>query len=644
MARPLEQVCLPQPKSWCGSGMAEARELQFVWMTELCPRVQAYAAKLLANYQLGSLKLHVRSVVDVVPQYGDDESYELSGDPSGFTLRAKTTWGGLRGIATLYQMAALGALGDDLIIEDAPRFGWRGVLIDVARHFMPVELLIRVLDGMALLKMNVMHLHLSDDQGFRFPSTLFPKLASDQHYARAELQALVAYASDLGIRVVPELDMPGHTTSWLTAYPEWGYRPVSSTQRFGVHKACLDVSSPVVMQVLNDLIAEFVEVFPDAHFHLGGDEVHADWWQTDPNMASHVTSLGLEHTSQVQNAFNQEVVEILSRHNRLAIGWDEVLGESMPTIMVQNWRGTTTRDQALKQGMQCIVSAPYYLDLHYPAEMHYTFDPQGDQESQLQLEDQYQNDLKLAHVAEGLRWTHQWRDDALHEPQPTDQVVGGEACLWSELVDAQVLEVRLWSRLPAVAERLWSPATVTDVENFYQRLEPLLTLPAFALVAKQESQLRSLGLSAVQVGIVRLFEPTKWYARLLGQPALEARIQGQEMPQARPYKVDTPLNRLVDFLSPESLSARHLGYLEWSDWLVLAQVWCGLDAKQFPQDIHIGIQALRTVGELIIQHGSACPQDQLLACYGPHDGEFMLAVVPVLLAWAEQHAYAEQDA
>lgn len=524
------------------------------------PQVMAYAEERLGAFELGVLELSITMPAQGSnPHASMDESYSLKINDDVIELRAASTWGGVRGIATLAQLARCNQLWRGLEIDDSPRFAWRGLLLDVARHFFPIQSLMRVVDGMAALKMNVLHLHLSDDQAFRFPSTAFPKLPSDQHYTADELRDLVRYAADRGVRVLPELDMPGHVTSWLVAYPEWGSEPISSSNRFGVHMACLNPNDEAVLQAVETLLRELTAIFPDEYIHLGGDEVSPVWWQRDPDIAAYMQSQCMS-TPDLQNQFLQNVCGMVSDLGRKAVAWDEVVHERMPDCVVQNWRGATTRDQALALSKPVLISAPYYLDLNYSADLHYGFDPEASQELWLELEDALQLDPRLLHVAGGIEWTKQWRAGAVNR-HGAPRVLGGEACLWTELVDPDVLPTRLWSRLPAVAERLWSPVSCTDVESMYRRLESSwLSLPEDPEVLAR-ANLVGMGLGEAEVALLSLVEPVKWYGRLLGEQALQARLSGSEMPKARPYQADTPLNRVADFLLPESMAARRLAAL-----------------------------------------------------------------------------------
>ena len=631
MARPVEQVCLPIPRVWQVDGDERAPQVTNVRSLQpVCPRAERYALIRLAECSVGNVELAVSKPCSDVPALGDDESYCLEVTKEAIRISANETWGALRGISTLEQLGRGGALTTSMSIDDEPRFPWRGVLLDPARHFISLDVLQTTLVGLASLKINVLHLHLSDDQGFRFASDAFPKLASAQCYSKSDLSSLVTLAADLGIRVIPELDMPGHVNCWLTAYPEWGAQTAEPSDRFGVHKACLDVSSSEVRNAVQTLWAEVAEVFPDEYVHIGGDEVHPEWWQSDSNIQAYQQANQLPDMAAVQNDFNRFLVTALEGIGKKVVAWDEVLHADMPNMLVQNWRGATTRDVALAQGQDVLVSAPYYLDLHMPADMHYAFDPAEPQEELLAIEDQQQADPRLAHVAEGIGWTRQWRKTKV-EGQPLDgRILGGEACLWAELVDARVLPVRLFSRLPAVAERLWSEPERCDVEGFYLRLEQTLGQAPLALAEIAASNLSELGLSQEQIDTVSLLEPVKWYGRLLGEVALSARIRGEEMPQARPYDTQTPLDRIVDLIAPESLAARSLQHSSAEQWQEYAATWAALDVQSYPDDVHGAVSALRSLGEFI--RNGANDLDRLDDLYGPWQ-EYVVAPVIAYKAW-----------
>ena len=386
-----------------------------------------------------------------VPRLADSYEYQLSlgetARPGGrVRIRAATEWGALTALATLTQLVAKGEFQVSEI-RDAPHYAWRGVMIDTVRHFISLDTLRRTLDVMAFYKLNVLHLHLTDDQGFRFRSSSYPELASVEAYSAAELGDLVDYAADRAIRVVPEIDVPGHATSWLAAHPDWGVDGGSAVQgpstRFGVHDVCLDIGNAEVRRAVDSLLGELADVFPDEFVHFGGDEVGRDC-----------------------TTFYQHVVDTLGGLGKRAIGWDECLHEGLrQDTAIQAWRGIEARDAALRAGHDCVVSAPYYLDLFYPADVHFAFDPA----SATQADEQAIADHPgLAHVREGLAWMSGFGEYPDLPERPGGRVLGGEACLWSELVTDELLDVRLWSRMPAIAERFWN-GSKSRVEDVYER-------------------------------------------------------------------------------------------------------------------------------------------------------------------------------
>lgn len=600
---------------------------------------------------------------ETYPALGDREDYSLTVSADGVGVTAPQEWGVLRALATLAQLTSdTGAL--PLVrVDDAPRFPWRGLMLDVARHFIGLPDLMRVLGAMEVFKLNVLHLHLSDDQGFRFPSRAYPRLPSSERYRREELQALVAEAAERGIRVVPELDVPGHTASWLAAYPEWGNRTAEPSRRFGVHRECLDPTRPAVAEALKHLFAELAEVFPDQHLHIGGDEVHPDWWSGDGDIRQVMEREGMADAADLQAWFNDRLVSELRGLGRRAVAWDEALHPRLAgPLVVQAWRGATARDRALAAGHDCVVSAPYYLDLLYPADVHYGFDPEAPQEDLVAREDALLADPRFAHIAAGMAWTRQWRDDKVHHvPEHAARVLGAEACLWSELVDARVLDVRLWSRMPALAERFWSPAACRDVDDLHLRLAAVIeALPAWAGVDVHGDYLRltrQAGLSEAWRPLADMLEPVKWYGRLLGEDALAARLRGREMPKARPYDADTALDRVVDGLPPESPAARSLVRLTRaevagdraaeSELRSLARLWAALPAGAGPAELEPAAARLRELGVLVqaVLDGR-CPLQEARARLteaAEPVGEYLLAPAPVLAAWVELRAHAEGD-
>ena len=471
------------------------------------------------------------------PRLTDSYAYRMDfGDR--VRIAATTEWGALTSLATLTQLGADGGI-NAARIQDEPRFPWRGLMIDTVRHFISLATLRRTLDAMWFYKLNVLHLHLTDDQGFRLRSEAYPELASADSYSLRELSGLVSYAADRGIRVVPELDMPGHATSWLAAHPEWAAAGSASVDgpstRFGVHRACLDPDNAAVMEAVSAILGELAAVFPDEYVHFGGDEV-----------------AGLD--ADVQRRFHRAVVERLAVLGKRAVGWDECLSATLPAgTVVQAWRGARARDAALAAGCDCVVSSPYYLDLFYPADVHLAVSPGGDLEA---AEKALVQHPRLWHVRDGLAWMARFAAFPDIPARKKGRVLGGEACLWSELVTDELVDTRLWSRMPAVAERLWRDADpARDLDGFYERLAATRSvLDRLGIV--REDRVPVDGDPGIEP-LIEMLEPVKWYRRLLGTGAYERRVNGiGGSAETRPYDALTPLDGIVDRLPPESLASR----------------------------------------------------------------------------------------
>ncbi len=478
-----------------------------------------------------ALEFKVEDAAQPVPKLGDSYAYRLSlGETVG--VEAATGWGALTALATLAQLVAKGEFAVSGI-RDAPHYPWRGVMIDTVRHFISLDTLRRTLDVMAFYKLNVLHLHLTDDQGFRFRSSSYPELASADAYSAAELGDLVDYAADRAIRIVPELDVPGHATSWLAAHPDWGVDGEGSqapSTRFGVHDVCLDIDNALVRHAVDTLLGELASVFPDEFVHFGGDEVGRDC-----------------------TTFHKHVVDTLGGLGKRAIGWDECLHEGLrQDTVIQAWRGIEARDAALRAGHACVVSAPYYLDLFYPANVHFAFDPATATKAD---EQGIADHPGLAHVREGLTWMSGFGEFRDLPERPGGRVLGGEACLWSELVTDELLDVRLWSRMPAIAERFWN-GLESATKGLYEG------------VATTRDTLAGLGILPTDTAalsrdypdlmpLIEMLEPVKWYLRLLGVAEYQRRVSGLGgAGKARPYTTRTPLDRIVDRIPPESLATR----------------------------------------------------------------------------------------
>ncbi len=479
-----------------------------------------------------SLLIHAEHRREVVQKLGEDESYELTVTPGGANLRAPNTLGILRGLQTFLQLVQItpdGFAVPAVTIKDQPRFPWRGTMIDVSRHFIPLDVLKRNLDAMAAVKMNVLHWHLSDDQGFRVESKKFPKLqemgSDGMYYTQDEVRDLIGYARDRGIRVIPEFDMPGHATSWLVGYPELASAPgpYSIGRTIGVYDAAIDPTQERTYKFLEEFIAEMAKLFPDEYFHIGGDEVNGKQWSANPKIQAFMQAHGMKSNQDLQAYFNEHLEKIVAKNHKIMLGWDEVLHPDLPkTIVVQSWRGQASLAAAAKQGYSGLLSYGYYLDLMWSAARHYAVDPMADAAANL-------------------------------TPEETKRILGGESCMWAEWVTPENEDSHIWPRNAAIAERLWSPQNVTDVDSMYTRLNAVsLDLEWLGLThrsAREQMLHRMAGtadISALRV-LADVVEPVKEYNR-------------EDLTKA-PISLQAPLTSLVDAVYPESDIARQFNNL-----------------------------------------------------------------------------------
>ena len=402
-----------------------------------------------ANASNATLTVRIASTGRKVQEVGEDESYSLEISSSRATLNAPNALGAMHGLQTFLQLiqpTSTGFAVPAITIQDQPRFAWRGLLIDVSRHFLPIEVLKRNVDAMAAVKLNVLHWHLTDDEGFRVESKRFPKLqelgSEGQYYTQAEIREFVAYAHDRGIRIVPEFEMPGHSRGLVSAYPELAsspgpYRP----GRIADADTVMDPTREGTYKFLDKFLEEMSHLFPDAYVHIGGDEVNNKPWDSNPKIQEFIHAHGMKDNRDLQAYFNQRLQKIVSKHGKVMMGWDEVLHPDLPkNVVVQSWRGQESLAEAAKQGHGTLLSYGYYLDLMWPAARHYAIDPMTGGAAALTAEEQ-------------------------------KRILGGEACMWAEHINPETVDSRLWPRLAAIAERLWSPQEVRDVPSMYQRLE-----------------------------------------------------------------------------------------------------------------------------------------------------------------------------
>ncbi|HEU4596079.1 MAG TPA: family 20 glycosylhydrolase [Pyrinomonadaceae bacterium] len=487
------------------------------------------ARGLAADATAATLVVHCQGPGRAVPSVEEDESYTLEVNERQATLSAPTVVGALRGLETFLQLLEGDRAGyfiPAVQIRDQPRFPWRGLLIDVARHWQPVEVVKRTLDAMAAVKLNVLHWHLTEDQGFRVESKRFPKLhglgSDGNFYTQEQIRDVIAYARERGIRVMPEFDLPGHATAWLVGHPELGSAPGPYTieRRPGIFEPALDPTREEIYKFLDTFFGEMAALFPDAYLHIGGDENEGKQWDRNPRIQAFMKEKGIKDNHALQTYFNQRLLRILKKHGKRMMGWDEIFQPDLPKdVVIHSWRGQSALAEAARKGYEGVLSNGYYIDLIFPTSQHYLNDP----------------------LPAGSTLT----------PAEAARVLGGEATMWSEWVTPETIDSRLWPRTAAIAERLWSPREITNVEDMYRRLAVtsvrleelgLLHEKNQAMMLRRLAQGRETGPLQVLVSVV---EPVKEYRRY----------------QQRPQTMLSPLTGLVDAARPDSDEARRFSAL-----------------------------------------------------------------------------------
>lgn len=383
-------------------------------------------------------------------------------------------------------------------MEDAPRFGWRGGMLDVARHFMPIDFLFRFVDLLAMHKLNVLHLHLTDDQGWRFESKRYPRLtevgswrtetAGDGKphggfYTQDDLRDLVEYAARRFVTVVPEIEMPGHMTAAIAAYPDLGHSPVSVATEPGIFDAVLNLEEPAV-RFCTDILEEVLEVFPGRFVHIGGDECPTTQWEVDQRTPARLRELGLTSVAELQPWFTAELVTFLADRGRSLVGWDEIVdGGPVPgaTVMAwryRDWKGTYAAE--LGQPLVMCHQDGTYLDVYQgPGD-----DEPFGQSTGLDEPDAVEvaKAMGMSHLLDAAPAELKQRNAHLplqvvyeRDPVPNgasqDQMLGMQFQLWSEyLPGPRAIEYAAFPRAVAIADIAWSNHE-PNYEHFLVRIE-----------------------------------------------------------------------------------------------------------------------------------------------------------------------------
>ncbi|XP_063700127.1 beta-hexosaminidase subunit beta-like [Culicoides brevitarsis] len=387
------------------------------------------------------------------PYQGMDESYVLTVTNGSASLDAKSVWGVLRGLESFSQLTVYSGEGTSLrvnhtVINDEPRFSWRGLLVDTSRHFINVDVLLKILDGMAYNKLNVFHWHIVDDHSFPYESRRFPELSAQGAFTRRmvysvnDIENVIEYARIRGIRVLAEFDTPGHTRSWGVSHPEL------LTECEGQYKGKLGPMNPINEEVyvfLQELFKEVTELFPDKYIHLGGDEVGFECWQSNSNITEYMKQNDIRNYEKLEEIFIQRIIDNVDQLGANSIVWQEVYVNrvSLPQkTAVHIWTGDRFRllYSVTKDGHPALLSSCWYLD----------------------------------HLSTGGDWRKYYTCDP-HDfsgnAEQKDLVLGGEACMWAEVVDNGNILQRIFPRVSAAAEKLWSQQSVKDIEDAARRLE-----------------------------------------------------------------------------------------------------------------------------------------------------------------------------
>ena len=416
------------------------------------------------------------------------EAYRMDVAENRVLIEGGSEVGVFYGVQTLYKalpivkgtekVAALPAG----LIDDAPRFPYRGFMIDVGRHYFPVSYLKEMIDLMAMHNINYFHWHLTEDQGWRIEIKKYPKLTEigsvrdstlidpvtreydgiphSGFYTQDEAREIVRYAAERFITVIPEIDMPGHMMAALASYPELGCTggPYTIPGRFGVHKEVLCAGNPETLQFAKDVLEEIMEIFPSPYIHIGGDECPKKRWRECPKCQAKIRELGIketpEHTkeNQLQTYFMGEVEKFVNEHGRQILGWDEILeGGLTPNATVVSWRGTEGGIAAARQHHPVIMAPIQYL---------YFSNPRWNKIPGV-------NSVKRVYCFEPV--------PAELTPDEQKYVIGVQGCLWTEWTkDSLKMENQLLPRMAALSEIQWTEPDKKDFESFKNRLPAML--------------------------------------------------------------------------------------------------------------------------------------------------------------------------
>jgi hexosaminidase len=439
---------------------------------------------------VGSVSVRLRNA----PSDQGPEGYQLAVMPDGMTIDASAPAGWFYGVQTLLQLLPPDATAPRsrtsawrlpcVRIVDTPRFRWRGLMLDVARHVMPVDGILRLLDTMAAHKLNTFHWHLTDDQGWRIESHRYPQLTAvgavragadgvltpdravaeprrtgtyGGFYTHDDVRRVVAHAAERHVRVVPEIEMPGHAVAALAAYPEFSCSggPFAPATRTGIFKDVYCVGNEGAMRMLEGVLDEILPLFPGAYVHVGGDECPTDRWRACPRCQARVQQQGLASEHDLQGYVIRRMARFLGARGKRLVGWDEILdaGDLPADATVMSWRGTAGGTAAARAGHDVVMTPHPYCYLDYRQAL--TDEPTAIADGFTPLDKTYR-----------------------YEPVPpeltaeqAEHIIGVQGNVWTEYMpDMRHVEYMVWPRAAAIAEVGWSPADARDFDDFARRV------------------------------------------------------------------------------------------------------------------------------------------------------------------------------
>lgn len=384
-----------------------------------------------------------------------DESYVITIDDNGSFIQGKTIYGIKHGLETLSQIIKFNRstrrfeVPNFVKIMDAPRFKWRGLLLDTSRHYIKKENILSTLRGMEAVKMNVLHWHIIDAESFPLELESHPLLSEkgaydqDAVYNATTIQEVIEAAKKSGIRVVFELDVPGHAASWGKGYPNITVE--CSKYSRNINNIPLDPTESFTYDVLDKVFTEISEMSDDEYIHTGGDEVVFGCFTNNTKILKYMADNGIKDAKKLAHLFEGKLDTIFERLGRKKIIWQDMYGYGAHVdprnTIVHFWNDKSVLREVLSKNIRSIISTGFYLNNLLKWEDYYSYEP----------------------IPSGLN------------PRERELIIGGEACVWAEKISSEVLDSVVWPRAAAVAERLWSNESVRDTNNMATRIKEGLT-------------------------------------------------------------------------------------------------------------------------------------------------------------------------